>query len=100
MKNLLLILAIFIISKTNAQDKVQASDIINKINAGTNVSLQNVTITGVLDLTKISTMKLRHKEFANKEYVSTVNCELAFVNCTFADDFLAAGTDTPPVGRR
>ena len=59
MKILLLFLTLFLVAKTNAQEKIPASDIISKINAGTKIDLKNVTIMGTLDLTKLENCRLK-----------------------------------------
>ncbi|OKL38892.1 pentapeptide repeat-containing protein [Pontibacter flavimaris] len=74
-----------------AQTKVNASEILAKINRGEAVSYQNAEITGDLDMTKLQNMKLvkgGDNKYNTKEYVSTVTVPLSFVNCTFSGNVL------------
>lgn len=73
-----------------AQSKVNASEIIEKINRGEAVSYRNAEITGNLDMTKLQNMKRKNgKDGDTKEYISTVTAPVTFVNCTFSGDVLA-----------
>jgi uncharacterized protein YjbI with pentapeptide repeats len=73
-----------------AQVKVNASEIIAKMNRGEAVSYKNAAITGDLDMTKLQNMKLKNgKSGDSKEYVSTVTAPVTFVNCTFKGNVLA-----------
>ncbi|MCX2738324.1 pentapeptide repeat-containing protein [Pontibacter anaerobius] len=75
-----------------AQTKVNASEIIAKINRGEAVSYKNAEIVGDLDMTKLKNMKLvkgGDSKYNSKEYASTVTAPLTFVNCTFTGDVLA-----------
>lgn len=75
-----------------AQTKVDASEIIAKINRGEAVSYKNAEITGDLDMTKLKNMKLKSEKAGGhdtKEYISTVTAPLIFENCTFKGDVLA-----------
>ncbi|MFD2248513.1 pentapeptide repeat-containing protein [Pontibacter ruber] len=75
-----------------AQTKVNASEIIAKINRGEAVSYKNAEIEGDLDLTKLQNRKLKKEvedKNNSKEYISTVTAPLSFVNCTFRGDVLA-----------
>lgn len=89
MKNFLFISVLFLVTITKAQNKVPATDIINKINAGESINLKDATITGVLDVTKLKNMKLKRQNNDEKVYLSVVTSGLTFNNCVFADDFLA-----------
>lgn len=77
---------------TWAQTRVNASEIIAKINRGEAVTYKNAEIVGVLDLTRLDNMQLEKKadnKNSTNEYISTVKAPLTFVNCTFKDDVLA-----------
>ncbi len=76
---------------TWAQSKVNASEIIAKINRGEAVSYKNAEIAGDLDLTKLQNMKQKEQKgdsYSTKEYISTVTVPLTFINCTFKGDVL------------
>jgi hypothetical protein len=82
----LLLALLFLPLLTIAQTKVDASEIIAKINRGEAVNYKNVEITGNLDLTKLSNMKLKKEKGDNnstKEYISTVTAPVTFEKCTF-----------------
>lgn len=71
------------------QTRINASEIIEKLNRGEAVSYRNAEITGNLDMTKLQNMKRKQGESDSKEYVSTVTAPVTFVNCTFKGDVLA-----------
>lgn len=72
------------------QTRVDASEILQKINRGEAVSYKNAEITGDLNMTKLQNMKLKNgKSGDSKEYISTVTAPVTFVNCTFRGDVLA-----------
>ena len=76
---------------TIAQTKVDASEIIAKINRGEPVSYKNAEITGDLDMTKLNNRKLRKEKGSDnstKAYISTVTAPVMFENCTFNGDVL------------
>lgn len=62
---------------------VDAREIIGMINDGKNVSLENTTIRGDLDLTKLDNMRQVGQDGKQKKYLSEVKVELRFVGCTF-----------------
>lgn len=74
-----------------AQTKVNASEILAKINRGEAVSYKNAEIVGDLDMTKLDNMKLENDngKYSTKNYISTVTAPLTFVNCTFTGNVLA-----------
>lgn len=77
---------------TWAQTRVNASEIIAKINRGEAVTYKNAEIVGVLDLTRLDNMRLEKKadgKNSTDEYISTVKVPLTFIDCTFKDDVLA-----------
>ncbi|MDX5422898.1 MAG: pentapeptide repeat-containing protein [Hymenobacteraceae bacterium] len=93
MKKLQILLVLLMLPLLSwAQTKVNASEIIAKINRGEAVSYKNAEITGDLDLTKLQNMKLKKEgknKYDTKEYISTVTAPLTFVNCTFKGNVLA-----------
>lgn len=91
-KSLLFLLCLVVPVLTWAQSRVNASDIIAKINRGEAVVYKDAVITGDLDLTKLDNMKLERESdnrFSTREYISTVKVPVTFVNCTFKGDVLA-----------
>ncbi|SIT95164.1 pentapeptide repeat-containing protein [Pontibacter indicus] len=91
-KTFLFLLLLAVPFLTWAQTRVNASEIIAKINRGEAVTYKNAEIVGVLDLTRLDNMQLEKKadnKNSTNEYISTVKAPLTFVNCTFKDDVLA-----------
>ncbi|NDK56775.1 pentapeptide repeat-containing protein [Pontibacter fetidus] len=87
-----LLALLFLPLLTIAQTKVDASEIIAKINRGEAVNYKHAEITGNLDMTKLKNMKLKNgKDKGNdtKEYISTVTAPVVFEDCTFKGDVLA-----------
>ena len=78
-----------------AQQTIQASDILNDIQEGKNISYENVTISGALDLTfmdeKVSELPKKSKWWknGNNTVEEEIESRISFVNCTFSDDVLA-----------
>lgn len=75
-----------------AQTRVNASEIIAKINRGEAVSYKNVEIVGDLDMTQLQNTKVEKEpdnRYSTREFISTVTAPLTFVNCTFKGDVLA-----------
>lgn len=73
-----------------AQTKVDASEIIKKMNRGEAISYKNAVITGSLDMTQLQNKKLKKGEDGDtREYISTVTAPVTFINCTFQGDVLA-----------
>ncbi|TPE45002.1 pentapeptide repeat-containing protein [Pontibacter mangrovi] len=76
---------------TWAQTKVNATDIIAKINRGEAVSYENAEIVGDLDMTRLQNMKLAkggNSKYDSEEYVSTVTAPISFINCKFTGNVL------------
>ena len=77
---------------TFAQTKIDAAEIIAKINRGETVNYKNVQVQGDLDLTQLANKKLKQEDKNNdhssKEYISTVTGPLSFSNCTFTGKVL------------
>ncbi|MDX5420588.1 MAG: pentapeptide repeat-containing protein [Hymenobacteraceae bacterium] len=75
-----------------AQTRVNASEIVAKINSGEAVSYKNTEIVGDLDMTQLKNMKLENEpenKYSTREFISTVTAPITFVNCTFKGDVLA-----------
>lgn len=75
-----------------AQTRVNASEILAKINRGEAVSYKNVEVVGDLDMTRLQNMKQKNEgrsKSDSKEFISTVTAPVTFVNCTFKGDVLA-----------
>jgi uncharacterized protein YjbI with pentapeptide repeats len=88
-KYFFLVLAVIAI-KSQAQQKIKASEIIALIDAGKTVSLKDAEIEGVLDLTNLKNQEEPRFSWLGDDAVkSTVTAPLRFVNCTFLDDVLA-----------
>jgi uncharacterized protein YjbI with pentapeptide repeats len=92
---LLLILPVAIL----AQTRVNARDIIDRIDDGKSVKYENVEIVGDLDFTSVKEVtpdrskgSRRNKWFRNNEtdsYSCHVRSPITFINCIFNDDVLA-----------
>jgi hypothetical protein len=74
-----------------AQNKVEATRIIDQINKGEAVSYQNAEITGDLDFTRLKNMKEEKdsSKDSHKSYSSQVTNSIRFINCRFSGDVLA-----------
>ncbi|MEQ9443667.1 MAG: pentapeptide repeat-containing protein [Cyclobacteriaceae bacterium] len=77
-----------------AQQRVDARDIIQRINQGESVSYENVEIEGDLDLTNLDNRRQTESSKgwfgdSNDTYESSVEGAISFVNCTFLDDVIA-----------
>lgn len=70
-----------------SQAKVDASEIIAKINQGQPVSYSNTLISGTLDLTRLGNRKKKRDQEKGENnasvFVSTVTSPIIFVNCSF-----------------
>jgi len=89
-------LILFITSSLFAQQKIKASDILNDMKKGKTISYENVTITGILDMTymddKLPNLPRKHKWYKNGSSNSIeekIESKILFVNCVFEDDVLA-----------
>jgi hypothetical protein len=90
------LLAIFICSDVIAQQTVKASDIIQDIKNGKNISYENVTIIGDLDMTfmdeKLPALPRKHRWYKNggsNSIEEQIEGKIAFVNCIFEDNVYA-----------
>ena len=91
-----LFLSLFITISLVAQNTLDAKDILNDIKNGKNVSYENVTITGIFDMTfmddKSSELPKKHKWYNNGGSNSVeyqVEGKVSFVNCVFEDNVFA-----------
>ncbi|WP_158838022.1 pentapeptide repeat-containing protein [Polaribacter sp. L3A8] len=104
MKNKITLLTfsfLFIITVALAQKKVKASDIMKDIKAGKAISINNVTIIGVLDFTymddAVKKMPIKKKSSwfnwnsnsSTNEIKKIIDVRISFINCTFKNDVLA-----------
>ncbi len=95
MKNLLVIF--FFASLTlNAQKTINATDIMNDIKNGKNISYKNVTINGTLDFTfmddalpNLPRKKRWWNNNGTNEIKKLIDSKISFENCTFTDNVLA-----------
>lgn len=82
---------------SEAQSRVNASDIIKQINLGRDVVYANVEVDGNLDLTDLENRTAVHRSSRwlhnfdrdDDTFESTVKGSLTFTNCTFLGDVLA-----------
>lgn len=81
---------------TNAQKTINASDIVTAMKDGQDVSYENVTIVGVLDMTsaKEELPDLpRKKMWGGDNIESKLRGDISFINCTFEDHVYAYFND-------
>jgi uncharacterized protein YjbI with pentapeptide repeats len=76
-----------------AQSRVEAREILAKINRGEKVTLKNTRVEGDLDLTQLQNKKLKKEDQqdanqGSKFYISTVTAPLSFTGCTFTGKVL------------
>ncbi len=93
---LLLFCTLMLTSTLIAQNTVDAKEILSAIKNGKNVSYENVTITGVLDMTfmdeKAADLPTRRKWYKNNGSNSIeeqIEVKISFVNCIFKDNVFA-----------
>lgn len=92
---MILMLGAFSLRAALAQSTVSASQIMQEIQDGKDITYENVTIEGVLDLTymdsKIDDLPTRNKwgNGGDNEVNETIEVGVSFVNCRFTDDVLA-----------
>lgn len=79
-----------------SQNTVQASDIMQDIKDGKNISHENVTVQGVLDFTfmdeKLPDLPKQSKWWNNggsNTVEESIGVSISFINCTFENDVLA-----------
>lgn len=91
-----LIFAFLLSTSSFAQKTVKANDILAAIKQGKNVSYENVTIKGTLDLTfmhdKLPDLPSKSKWYNNggsNTVKETIEGRLSFVNCVFEDNVFA-----------
>jgi len=90
------LLVLFLISNTFAQQTIKASDILKDIKKRKTISYENVTVTGILDMTymddKLPDLPKKHKWYNNggtNTVKETIESKILFVNCVFESDVLA-----------
>lgn len=79
-----------------AQQKVKASDIMEALKKGDEVTYKDVTVTGILDFTfmdekkrDLPTRRRWWRDGADNEVNETIVSKISFINVTFEDDVLA-----------
>ncbi len=88
-KLLIGLLLFFVALAASAQTKIEAREIIEKINRGEPVTYRNAEIVGDLDLTALTNQRRQAKASSNPFYVSTVQAPLLFTRCTFTGEVIA-----------
>jgi len=90
------VFTLLLATNLSAQKTVKASNILDDIRQGKNVSYENVTITGTLDMTfmddKLSELPRRNKWYNNggsNTVKETIEGSVSFVNCVFKDNVFA-----------
>lgn len=96
LKSSFLLSLLFLTTLAMSQKSVSASDILNDIKNGKNISYENATITGTLDLTymddKIADLPKRNKWYkkgGDNTVKENIDVKLSFKNCTFKDGVYA-----------
>lgn len=79
-----------------AQNTIKASDIMDAIKDGKDITYSNATITGILDFTfmdekleELPTRRRWWRDGKDNEVNETVISKVSFINCTFEDDVIA-----------
>ncbi|MEM8583469.1 MAG: pentapeptide repeat-containing protein [Bacteroidota bacterium] len=82
---LLLFYLTFCAFSLEAQNQVSAQSIIDQLDAGQSINLENTTITGILDFTAVADQRPdRNSDYGGEDNVrSTVRQAIRFVNCRF-----------------
>ena len=90
------VFTLLLTTSLSAQKTIKASQILDDIKQGKNVSYENITITGTLDMTfmdhKLSELPKKHKWYNNGGSNSVeyqVEGKVSFVNCVFEDNVFA-----------
>ena len=90
------VFTLLLTTNLSAQKSVKASNILDDIKQGKNVSYENVTITGTLDMTfmddKLPELPRRNKWYNNggsNTVKETIEGSVSFVNCVFEDNVFA-----------
>ena len=92
----ILFFALFMTTSLVAQKTIDARDILDDIKNGKDVSYENATITGNLDMTfmdnKLSELPKKHKWYKNggsNSVEEQIEGKISFVNCVFSDNVYA-----------
>ncbi|KAA5542853.1 pentapeptide repeat-containing protein [Adhaeribacter rhizoryzae] len=86
-----LLLLLLLPALSFAQSRIDAKEIIARINRGEAVNYKNARIEGNLDFTQLANKKLKKEtdtEDQSKVYISTVVAPISFTNCTFSGHVL------------
>lgn len=93
MRAFTLLLFVALTMSSVAQSRIQAGEILKQINAGRDVTYNNVEIEGDLDLTNLDNRRNKNSVstwFGSNDYFeSTVEGSVSFVNCTFMGNVIA-----------
>jgi len=94
--SVVLFFTLFLATNLVAQKTVDAKDILNDIKNGKDVSYENVTVTGNLDMTfmddKLPELPKKHKWYKNggsNSVEEQIEGKVSFVNCVFSDNVYA-----------
>lgn len=90
----LLLLSCFLVGSmlVNAQGTIDAKQVFNQINSGQKAAYVEATISGDLDLTELSTKRIKEKNSrwgGQNAYESKVKVPLIFKNCRFTGSVIA-----------
>jgi len=92
---MLLLCAMVFTTSLSAQTKVAASDIMDAMRKGENITYENVTVTGILDFTymdeKFEDLPRRSRWWRNgdNEVEEQIESRISFKNVVFEDDVIA-----------
>lgn len=99
-QNTLLLLVCLATGTLFAQSQVSASKILADINAGKDINLQNVTITGDLDFINLDNRQEERGNGWSKQqtYLVEIETDVVFVNCVFEGKVLGYFSDNKDWG--
>jgi hypothetical protein len=89
MKKLFFTPLLFLSLSVFAQTTINADEVFRMIDSGEEVNMQDVVITGTLDLTELSNKEKVNGKSDYAEYKSYVKSPLSFKNCIFKGDVIA-----------
>src|SRR3989304_4525007 len=89
---LLFILQTLLFTSISAQQKVDAGEIIKKINDNEKVFYENAVVSGNLNFTRLNNMHMMQSG-NNPVYLSVVDAPVEFINCSFTGKVIASHWD-------
>jgi len=90
MKQIISIIVLFLFMGSSlAQETIQASDLLKRIDAGENIELSNAVIKGDLRLIDLSNRTKKEKDGDQEHYIAFVKSSLKFRNCIFENKVVA-----------